>query len=826
MTWACARRAGLLTVAAAMWAAMLASPAPGATVRADGTTLLYEAAAGEVNAPVFAAEGDAVTVSDEQAALTPGHGCTTAGAAVRCAGPFERVGATLGDRDDRADASALRFAIWLYGGDGDDELIGGSGDDYAAGDRGDDLLVGGRGGDRLGGGEDDDRLYGDLRDGGPGSPAGTDADELSGGPGHDHLAGGGGEDALDAAEGDDTIDAREPPGSPVHEDDPGCDRRWYDGHILYDPDDPVPCEVAACGAGQDAAFLDDRDRPSRCETVDGVELSHHPPPGGGWGAPIGLTPPQSSSWFGSIGITPLGEALAVWSLEMWDHPQVGRPEAARLHALAAPPAGAPEAPQELTADFASGPYGVATDDRGGALTAWADLGGEVHGAFRAPGIGWTEPVALGRSPSWPEVAMSANGIGAVTWVRETADGTALELAVRSRAGTWAPPVTLADDVPHQSPNTLAVTDDGDVYALWSAPGGRLVFGGRAAGGTALPRETLDEYSGGAQLAIDDDGNAVALWTQTAEEPVLVAERPRGGRFGEPQVPPGATGERGALAVDGSGRKTVVTLTDTVDVSSAPFGEPLGHVTSFRAYGDVSNPAVASSRDGETVVAWRLDEEGHWATAWRSGDGAFGPIEDLAPYCEQRADFVDVAVNDSGRAAAELFFEGERWLSVGTPPQGAPRQRCAWAGFYGTVEPPAPSEEAPPATPTVVAPPPIATPPVPLPQGRARGAAPRIRWLRLRRNGRRLVARVRIFCPARCRVRGSLTLRRRGAIRARAKLARRTFAGARTFPARLRRVRVRALSARRGRRSELGARVVAATADARPVLRAKLPLGRR
>ena len=822
MKRACARRAGLLTVAAAMWAAMLASPAPGAAVRANGTTLLYEAAAGEVNAPEFATLGDAVTVRDPQVALTPGPGCTAAGGGVECAGPFAQVRATLGDGDDRADGSSLPIAISLYGGEGDDELLGGRGDDYGSGDGGDDLLVGGRGADRLGGGEDDDRLFGDLRDGGPGSPAGTDDDELSGGPGHDHLAGGGGEDALDAAEGDDTIDAREPPGSPVHEDDPGCDRRWFGGHIVYDPDDPVPCEVAACGPGQDAAFLDDRDRPSRCETVDGVELSHHPPPGGGWGAPIALTPPQSSSWAGGIGITPLGETLAVWSREMWDHPQVGRPEAARLHALAAPPTGAPEAPQELTADVGIGANRLVTDDRGGALVAWADRSGDIHAAFRAPGIGWTPDVVLGASPSWPEVAISANGTGAVTWIRETSDSTTLELAMRSRTGTWTPTVTLAAGVPHQSLNSLAVTDDGDVYALWSAPGGKLLFGGRAADGSPITRETLDDYSAGAQLAVDDDGGAVALWTQAIDEPVLVAERPRGGSFGAAQAPPGSTGERGALAVDGSGRKTVVTLGDHLDVSSAPFGEPLRHVISFRAYRSGATPAVASSRDGETLVAWRLDEEGHWATAWRSGDGAFGPIEDLAPYCEQRADFVDLAVNDSGRAAAQLFFEGERWLSTGTPPQGAPRQRCAWAGFYGTVEPAAPGEEAPPATPPVVAPPPpIATPP--LPQAAPRRGAPRIRWLRLRRSGRRLVARVRITCPARCRIRGSLTLRRRGVVRARARLGRRTFAGTRTFSTRLRRIRARPLSARRDRRSELGARVVAATDGARPVLRAKLPL---
>jgi hypothetical protein len=66
--------------------------------------------------------------------------------------------------DDIQVAGAVRFAAWLYGGDGNDRLKGGNAHDLLFGGLGNDNLLGGQGNDLLGGDAGADRLVGEAGD--------------------------------------------------------------------------------------------------------------------------------------------------------------------------------------------------------------------------------------------------------------------------------------------------------------------------------------------------------------------------------------------------------------------------------------------------------------------------------------------------------------------------------------------------------------------------------------------------------------------------------------------------------------------------------------
>ena len=124
----------------------------------------------------------------------------------------------------------------VLGGDGDDSIRGGDGADVSLeGENGDDLIWSGPGDDVLFGRTGDDRLWGE--DGDDYVEGGRGDDALSGGGGADRLFGGHGQDRLRGG-GDDELVA-------------------YDGSA----------DVVDCGAGDDVAYVDRRDRVIGCERV-------------------------------------------------------------------------------------------------------------------------------------------------------------------------------------------------------------------------------------------------------------------------------------------------------------------------------------------------------------------------------------------------------------------------------------------------------------------------------------------------------------------------------------------------------------------------------
>ena len=210
-------------------AALALAPAlaHGAGVRVDGSTVRFEAGAGETNVVTFDYGLGLEIVDSGGAALTPGAGCSRPDASdtrrVACTGTITRTALELGDGDDslESDVTPWGGSLSVDAGPGADriagdrwwlvDVAGGSGDDRITGAR---LASGGAGRDRLekvswgDGGPDDDVLAGDepaadLR-GGAGNDSLTVSElgRTSGGDGDDRLAGG---EFADGGAGDDSV---------------------------------------------------------------------------------------------------------------------------------------------------------------------------------------------------------------------------------------------------------------------------------------------------------------------------------------------------------------------------------------------------------------------------------------------------------------------------------------------------------------------------------------------------------------------------------------------------------------------------------------------
>jgi Ca2+-binding RTX toxin-like protein len=155
----------------------------------------YLAGPGEANALVLTVEGTNLRVSDAGAVITPGFGCSAAGADALCdVGSFDLVivSVSLGDGDDSADLRAVDEAEAL-GGAGNDQILG-SRFNILDGGPGDDQLTGGPDADEVRGGDGNDQLV-----------LGAGFDDAWGGSGNDTVSGGAHGDGVVGGPGDDTI---------------------------------------------------------------------------------------------------------------------------------------------------------------------------------------------------------------------------------------------------------------------------------------------------------------------------------------------------------------------------------------------------------------------------------------------------------------------------------------------------------------------------------------------------------------------------------------------------------------------------------------------
>jgi Ca2+-binding RTX toxin-like protein len=220
------RRLGHLVAAFAgvgALAVLVPSMAGAATVGTQNHKLTFDAAAGEQNALTVKATSSSLVLSDPNAPITPGAGCTSGAPShqVTCdAAGIRVIQANMGDGDDRLIVGAsVPVRISGVGQSGDDVLRGGPKVDRLLGGAGDDTLDGAGAGDKLRGGGGPDRvsyadratplsvtLDGVADDGAAGENDNVvDVSDVVGGAGADGLTGDGNANVLVGGDGADTI---------------------------------------------------------------------------------------------------------------------------------------------------------------------------------------------------------------------------------------------------------------------------------------------------------------------------------------------------------------------------------------------------------------------------------------------------------------------------------------------------------------------------------------------------------------------------------------------------------------------------------------------
>jgi Ca2+-binding RTX toxin-like protein len=184
--------AGTMLVVASGPAVADAATVTGANASAPAS-VIYDAAAAEINQPTVTREGTDIVVRDPSATLGPGGTCATVDAhTIRCpdgATPSATVVVTL-NLGDMADTAVVNVPnATIHGGPGKDTLTGSATANDIIYGEGDEDTVNGRGGD--------DTLIDGIADAAP--------NHMFGGSGDDVLYGGVGADQFDGGDGFDTV---------------------------------------------------------------------------------------------------------------------------------------------------------------------------------------------------------------------------------------------------------------------------------------------------------------------------------------------------------------------------------------------------------------------------------------------------------------------------------------------------------------------------------------------------------------------------------------------------------------------------------------------
>lgn len=262
--------------------------------------------------------------------------------------------------------------------------------------------------------------------------------------------------------------------------------------------------------------------------------------------------------------------------------------------------------------------------------------------------GWLPPVSISEASEAagnPHVVLDSEGNATAVWDRWNGTDTVVESAYRPAGEGWQAPIDLSESAPEgevvpgshdaQSPQ-IAVDRNGNVTVLWERYAGtKIVLQSvdRPAGGSWTAPAYIGEVDLGPApepwIAVDWEGRATAVWKddgviQTAFRPYLddwEAAVPLSGEESfVPQAAMDARGDTTAVWMHFDGSRYVV------ESAYRPEGGEWEAPTLVSQPGEeAGNPHVALDAKGDSLVAWRGEDEGQEfvRAAYRPVGGSWG-----------------------------------------------------------------------------------------------------------------------------------------------------------------------------------------------------------
>ncbi len=287
--------------------------------------------------------------------------------------------------------------------------------------------------------------------------------------------------------------------------------------------------------------------------------------------------------------------------------------------------------------------------------------------------GWLPAVDIsesGEHAGTPHVVLDSEGNATAVWDRWNGVDTVVESAYRPAGEGWEAPVDLSEPelegevVPgaHDAQAAqIAVDRNGNVTVLWERYAGtKIVLQSvdRPAGGSWSAPVDIGEVNLGAApepwIAVDWEGNATAVWKKG--EVIQSAFRPFLGSWGAPI--PISAGESFVpqAAMDARGDVTAVWMhfdgsRYVVEAAYRPEGGEWESPTLVSEPGEwAGNPHVALDANGDSLVAWRGEDEGKEfvRAAYRPVGGSWGQPANVSSEGEQ-VQAVRDAVDPDGNA---------------------------------------------------------------------------------------------------------------------------------------------------------------------------------
>lgn len=348
------------------------------------------------------------------------------------------------------------------------------------------------------------------------------------------------------------------------------------------------------------------------------------------------------------------------------------------------------------ASEAAGNPHVVLDSEGNATAVWDRWNGSdtvVESAYRPAGEGWQEPVDLSEPELVGEVAAGANDAGSpqivvdrngnvtVIWERYAGAKIVLQSVDRPAGGSWTAPADIGEVNLGASPEPwIAIDWEGRATAVWKDSGVIKAAFRPYLGGWETPVPLSGSESLVPRAAIDARGDVTAVWMHFDGSHYVVesAYRPEAGGWEAPTLvsQPGEEGGNPQVALDADGDSLVAWRGEDegdefVRAAYRPLGGSWGQPADVSSAGEqVESLRDAVDPDGNAIVAWSGDmgkagEYGIAHAAFKPADGSWEEAVELS--ADGGNSFPSEVVFDTSGNAALVW---QRWDGSSTMVQAA------------------------------------------------------------------------------------------------------------------------------------------------------------